>query len=84
MVWFGEVLDPERLLAAEAAARDCELLLVVGTSGLVHPAAGLPRIARRSGAAVVVVNPAESDLDGIADTVVRATAAVALPRLFAR
>ena len=84
VVWFGEMLDPERLRAAEAAARDCELMLVVGTSGLVHPAAGLPHIARRSGGAVVVVNPAESDLDGIADTVVRATAAVALPRLFAR
>ena len=50
VVWFGEMLDPERLRAAEAAARDCELMLVVGTSGLVHPAAGLPRIARRSGA----------------------------------
>jgi NAD-dependent deacetylase len=84
VVWFGEMLDPERLRAAEAAARDCDLMLVIGTSGLVHPAAGLPQIARRSGAAVVVVNPAESDLDEIANTVVRATAAVALPRLFAR
>jgi NAD-dependent deacetylase len=72
------------LHAAEAAARDCELMLVVGTSGLVYPAAGLPRIARRAGARVVVINPAESDLDDVADTVIRATAAVTLPRLFAR
>lgn len=83
VVWFGEMLDAELLHAAEAAARECELMLVVGTSGLVHPAAGLPRIARRAGARVVVVNPAESDLDDIADTVIRATAAVTLPRLFA-
>ena len=83
VVWFGEMLDAELLHAAEAAARECELMLVVGTSGLVHPAAGLPRIARRAGARVVVVNPAESDLDDVADTVIRATAALTLPRLFA-
>jgi len=84
VVWFGEMLDAERLRAAEVSARECELMLVVGTSGLVYPAAGLPQIARRSGAGVVVVNPAESDLDVVADAVVRATAAVTLPRLFAR
>jgi NAD-dependent deacetylase len=59
-------------------------MLVVGTSGLVHPAAGLPLLARRSGAEVIVINPAESELDGTAHLVVRSTAAVALPRLFAR
>lgn len=84
VVWFGEMLDPEDLHAAEAAAHECELLLVVGTSGLVHPAAGLPLLARRSGAEVIVINPAESELDGVAHLVVRSTAAVALPRLFGR
>jgi len=84
VVWFGEMLDPDDLQAAEAAAHDCELMLVVGTSGLVYPAAGLPLTARRSGAAVIVVNPAASELDGIAHVVVRSTAAVALPHLFIR
>jgi NAD-dependent deacetylase len=83
VVWFGEMLDPQNLHAAEQAARECELMLVVGTSGLVYPAAGLPLLARRSGAQVIVINPAESDLDGVAQLVVRSTAAVALPRLFA-
>jgi NAD-dependent deacetylase len=84
VIWFGEMLDPARLAAAEAAARDCEVMLVVGTSGLVYPAAGLPATARRAGARIVVVNPAPSDLDGLAHDVIRATAAAALPRLFDR
>jgi NAD-dependent deacetylase len=84
VVWFGEMLDPDRLAAAEAAARDCDVMLVVGTSGLVYPAAGLPLAARRSGAAVIIVNPAESELDGLAQVVVRSTAAMALPRLLGR
>jgi len=83
-VWFGEMLDPDRLAAAESAARDCDVMLVVGTSGLVYPAAELPLTARRAGAAVIVVNPAESELDGLAQVVVRSTAAIALPRLLGR
>jgi NAD-dependent deacetylase len=84
VVWFGEVLDAGRLAAAEVAAQDCDVMLVVGTSGLVYPAAGLPLTARRAGAAVIVVNPADSELDALAQVVVRSTAATALPRLFAR
>lgn len=81
VVWFGEMLDPAVLSRAEAASSACDLMLVVGTSGLVYPAAGLPALARRSGASVIVVNPNESELDDIADVVVRATAAAALPSL---
>jgi len=81
VVWFGEMLDPAVLARAQAAASACDLMLVVGTSGLVYPAAGLPALARRSGARVIVVNPNESELDDIADIVVRATAATALPSL---
>ena len=83
VVWFGEMLDSEQLGAAEVAARSCSVMLVVGTSGLVYPAAGLPLAARRAGAAVIVVNPAESDLDDVARYVLRGTAATVLPRLFA-
>lgn len=81
VVWFGEMLDPDVLARAEEAASACDLMLVIGTSGLVYPAAGLPALARRRGARVVVVNPNESELDALADVVVRATAAVALPAL---
>jgi NAD-dependent deacetylase len=57
VVWFGEVLPAEALQAAEAAARDCEVFLSVGTSNLVEPAASLPWRAAAAGADVVVINP---------------------------
>lgn len=83
VVWFGELLDPGDLASAAAAVRACEALLVVGTSGLVYPAAGLPAAARAAGARVLVVNPAPSEHDGLADACVRGTAAAALPALLA-
>ncbi|HEU0203091.1 MAG TPA: NAD-dependent deacylase [Burkholderiaceae bacterium] len=81
VVWFGELLDPAVLQAAEEAAEACDLMLVVGTSGMVYPAAGLPEIARRRGAKVIVINPNPSDLDDIAHIVIPATAGTALPAL---
>lgn len=83
VVWFGEMLDIERLAAAEAAATGCEVMLVVGTSGLVYPAAGLPVTAALAGARVVIINPHASDIDAVAGIVVRSTAALALPPLLA-
>jgi NAD-dependent deacetylase len=83
VVWFGEALNPGVLARAEEAASACDLMLVVGTSGLVYPAAGLPALARASGARVVVVNPNRSELDDLAEVVVRAPAAKALPALLA-
>ncbi len=83
VVWFGEMLDPGQLAAAEAAATECDVMLVVGTSGMVYPAAGLPLAARQAGATVVIVNPAPSEIDDCAHRVLRGTAAATLPRLFA-
>jgi NAD-dependent deacetylase len=54
---FEEVLPAGAMERAQEAARDCDLLLSVGTSNLVWPAAELPRYALRSGAAVVIINP---------------------------
>jgi len=56
VVWFGEQLPAEALERAWMAARDCELFLSVGTSGLVEPAASLPRVAYAAGARVAVIN----------------------------
>lgn len=80
VVWFGEMLPAAVLAAAEQAAGDADLVLVVGTSGVVYPAAGLARMAP-AGARVVVVNPHASDLDDAAHEVLRGTAAGLLPRL---
>ncbi len=60
IVWFGESLDPAVMAAATAAATSCELFLVIGTSGIVQPAASLALIAREAGAWVVEVNPERS------------------------
>ena len=56
VVWFGELLPPEALRAAERAARNCDLFLSIGTSNLVEPAASLPWRAAAGGAEVVVIN----------------------------
>jgi NAD-dependent deacetylase len=81
VVWFGEMLPVAAIEAAEQAARGCDVMLVVGTSGAVWPAAGLAALARRAGAHVVIVNPHDSEIDGEAHVVLRGTAATLLPAL---
>ena len=81
VVWFGEALPMATLEAAEQAARACNLMLVVGTAGAVYPAAGLAHTARKAGARVLVVNTAPSELDSLADAVLRAGAGTILPVL---
>lgn len=80
VVWFGEMLPARELQAAEEAAAACDLMLVVGTSGVVYPAAGLARATRGR---VVIVNPQETELDDAADAVLRGTSALLLPQLLA-
>ncbi len=80
VVWFGEMLPLDALAAAEEAAQSCDLMLVVGTSGVVHPAAGLALTAARHGR-MVVLNPEPSELDDAAHVVLRGTAAGVLPEL---
>jgi len=57
VVWFGESLPADALSAAFAAAQQCDVLISVGTSGVVYPAAEVPGLAWESGASVVHVNP---------------------------
>ncbi|MDH4037045.1 MAG: NAD-dependent deacylase [Candidatus Krumholzibacteria bacterium] len=81
VVWFGEMLDPHHIDRAYAALATCDAILVVGTSGLVYPAAGFPAVARDAGARVVEVNPEPSGVTPIADVFVRAGARDTLPLL---
>lgn len=78
VVWFGEPLPMQELAAAEDAVEACDLMLVVGTSGVVYPAAGL---ARRATGRMVVLNPEPTELDDAAVGVLRGTAAALLPEL---
>lgn len=83
VVWFGEHLPAPALEAAERAARECELMLVVGTSGEVYPAAGLAFTAHQSGARVVILNPEPTPLDAVAELRLPEPAAMCLPALLA-
>jgi NAD-dependent deacetylase len=83
VVWFGEPLPTDVWIEAEEASLQCDVMLVVGTSGEVYPANGLVSLARTSGAKVIVVNPNESALDGLADLTIHAPAAAAVPKLLA-
>jgi NAD-dependent protein deacetylase/lipoamidase len=83
VVWFGEML-PERVTAeAWDLAASCQAMLVVGTSGLVHPAAQLPFIARDAGARVIEVNPDPTEVSAAAHVVCRGPAGTVLPALVA-
>lgn len=81
VVWFGETLPQAPWAAALDAVATCDLLLVVGTSGLVHPAAGLPAQALSRGVPVVEINPQPTPLSGQVSRVWRTTAALGLPGL---
>ncbi len=81
IVWFGEPLDRGRFERAIEAVESADLVLVVGTSGMVYPAAGLPAIARGQGVPVVEINPRESDLSDTVDLRWEVSAATGLPRL---
>jgi len=84
VVWFGEPLPEEELLEAESAAAGCDIYLVVGTSGLVQPAAGLPFAARRSGAFVVEINPETTPLTESVHCSIRGLAGAVLVSLLER
>jgi NAD-dependent deacetylase len=68
---------------AEAAARSCDVLLAVGTSLAVYPAAGLVPIAYQEGAAVVIVNAEPTPYDDLAAAVIRGSISEVLPDLVA-
>ena len=84
VVWFGEPLPSHILEAAWEAASRCQMMLVVGTSAVVQPAASLPIIAKRNGAYLIEVNPAETPITPLADEVLRGPAGEVLPRWWAR
>ncbi len=83
VVWFGEYLPEHELQAAFAAAESCDLLLTVGTSSQVYPAAALPEIARAAGAAVIEVNIEETPFTFLATRHLRGPAGEILPELVA-
>lgn len=71
VVWFGEALPAGAIEAAFAAADACDAFVVIGTSGVVQPAASLAGAAKAGGAAVIEINPNETELSGLVDVCLR-------------
>jgi NAD-dependent deacetylase len=68
-VSFGQPMPPEAMRRAEIETLACDLFIVAGSSLVVYPAAGFPELAKRNGAALVIVNREPTHLDSAADLV---------------
>lgn len=69
-VSFGQAMPPMEMARAESEALGCDLFLAVGSSLVVHPAAGFPVLAKQNGARLVIINREPTDVDGLADLVI--------------
>ncbi len=76
---FGQSLIDDDLRRSERAARECDLVLAVGSTLSVYPIANVVPVARSSGARVVIINGEPTEMDGIADVVVRGSISEVLP-----
>ncbi len=81
VVWFGEPLPQDALDAAVRAARSCDVLLAIGTSLQVHPAASLVPVALDAGARVICINPDQEAAEAQGVDAVTGTAGAVLPAL---
>ena len=81
VVWFGESLPAQAIERADRASRAAALVLVIGTSSLVYPAAALPQVARSAGAYVVEVNPEPTPLSPQVDERLAGPAGEIVPAL---
>jgi NAD-dependent deacetylase len=81
VVWFGEPLPEGMMKEAEHAAGSAEVFLVIGTSAVVHPAAGLIPYARHAGAKVIEINTEETAASHSVDCALRGAAGELLPQL---
>jgi NAD-dependent deacetylase len=78
---FGQALVAEDLHRSQHAARACDLMLAVGTKLSVWPIAGVVPVAKESGARVIIVNAEPTEMDALADVVLRGPISAILPRL---
>jgi len=81
IVWFGEMLPDDQYSAAEKAAKDCDILFVIGTSAVVYPAAYIPLIAKDNRKYVVEINITETELSYRLDYSIPGKSGEVLPRV---
>ncbi len=84
VVLFGEMIPPNALIQSESHARSCDVLLVLGTSATVYPAAGIPYIAKKSGAYLIECNTERTEFTStVTDVFLQGPAGQVLPQLVA-
>ena len=81
VVWFGEALDPDLLGRAVDSLRRCQIMLKIGTSGLVEPAASLSLEARSGGAVLAEINTERTPYSDLMDFMLKGKAGDVVPRL---
>ena len=81
VVWFGEMLSPEVLYGALQAIEQCDILLVVGTSAIVEPAASMIFMARDHGAFVAEFNLSSTRASPVANVTLLGKAGALLPQI---
>ena len=81
VIFFGEALPEETLQEATRRASHCDLLIVVGSSLVVYPAAYMPLYAKQAGAKLVIINLSPTPADEIADVVIHASAGEVMGRI---
>ncbi len=84
IVWFNESLPRKTWTDAEDAVKACEVLMVVGTSAVVYPAAGLISLAKSAGAVVIEVNLTPTNASGFTDIGLYGPSGVVLPKVVER
>jgi NAD-dependent deacetylase len=82
-VSFGQAMPEAAMASARAATEDADLFLAIGSSLQVYPAAGFPILAASSGTPLVIINREETQLDGMAELVIRGDIGTILSRLVA-
>ncbi len=81
VVWFGEALDPKNLADSFNASESADVFIVIGTSGLVQPAASFPFAAKRGGAKLIECNPERTPISSDADLFLEGPSGQLLPKL---
>ena len=81
IVWFGESLDPEDLQKSSESLRTCEVLLIIGTSGIVYPAASFGPVAKDHGAFVAELNLDPTPRSDLVDLAIHGRAKDLVPQL---
>lgn len=81
VVWFHEMLPTEALNQAQAVCKNSDVMMVIGTSGLVSPASELPYWAKQNGATIIEINPEYSMITRYADVVLNGASGKILPAL---